>query len=209
MKNAEREKLKDNLRGMIAGRGDGIDLNTEFRWVLSGIKKPQLFFGNLHSLLTPDSILYFEGCSIAPDVAKFYESHRAGNAVAVVRDTLFPVPDCFHVSFLPEVIARLCEFATARPLNELFDHVKAYRGESLLFTFHDAFTTDLLISEQVSETAIAEFSNHIDARYRRELNVNKRDPEQLRWFLWALENPDKVRIAGEPWWKRIWRRLTR
>ena len=128
--------------------------------------------------------------------------------MAVIRDTLFPVPDCYHVSFLPEVIARLCELETTRPLNELFDHVKAYHGESLLFTFHDAFTTDLLISGEISETAVAGFSNHIDACYCREPNVNKRDPEQLRRFLWALENPDKVKIAGEPWWRRIWRRLT-
>lgn len=37
MTNAEREQLKDNLRAMAAGRGDGIDLNTQFRWLVKGI----------------------------------------------------------------------------------------------------------------------------------------------------------------------------
>jgi hypothetical protein len=36
---------------------------------------------------------------------------------------------------------------------------------------------------------------------RRERNENKRDPEALRRFLWALENPEKIRILW-PWWKR-------
>jgi hypothetical protein len=37
MSSAEREKLKDNLRAMIAGRGDSIDLDTPFRWVVEGV----------------------------------------------------------------------------------------------------------------------------------------------------------------------------
>ena len=206
MTNTEREQFKDNLRSMIAGRGDGIDLDTNSRWVLSGVTQPETFFRNLHLLVPPDTVLYFEGCSIAPDVSRFYELNRARNAVAVVRDTIFPVPACFHVSFSPEVVARVCELVAAKPLNELFDHLKAYRGESLLFAFHDAFSTDLLISEHITESAIPEFSTVLGATFRREPNVNKRDPEQLRKFLWALENPRKVRIAGESWWKRLWRR---
>src|SRR5262249_45456088 len=89
MSNAEREKLKDQLRAFIAGRGDGIDITTEYRWVLSGVSRPEPFFKNLHRVLDLDAILYFEGCTIASDVSKFYESHRAPNPVAVVRDTIF------------------------------------------------------------------------------------------------------------------------
>lgn len=97
MTSTERERLKESLRAMIAGRGDGIDLDTEFRWVVSGICQPDPFFRNLSLLLGSDAILYFEGSSVAPDVAAFYESCRAQNPVAVIRDTVFPVPDSFHV----------------------------------------------------------------------------------------------------------------
>jgi len=206
--NAEREQLKDDLRGMIAGRGDGIDLDTKFRWVVEGINQPEPFFGSLPMLLPADAILYFEGGSIARDVATFYEAHRANNAVAVVRDTIFPVPDIYHVAFSPEVISRMREFASNRTSLELFDHIKAYRRESLLFTFHDAFDNDMLIGEHITEPVVAEFCRSLSVSYRREPNVNKRDPEQLRRFLWALENPHKVRIAGESWWRRLWRRWT-
>ena len=36
MKPAEREQLKESLPGMIAGRTDGIDLDTPSHWVLEG-----------------------------------------------------------------------------------------------------------------------------------------------------------------------------
>lgn len=208
MTNAEREHLKDNLRGMVAGRGDGIDLDTPFRWVVEGIDQPDPFMRHLSSLLPADAILYFEGGSIARDISEFYESHRANNAVAIVRDTIFPVPDIYHVAFSPDVVARLGEFATARPPQELCDHIKAYRGESLLFTFHDAFAGNLLIAEHVTESVVAEFCQRLGVSYNREVNVNKRDPEQLRRFLELMENPNKIRFAGESWWRRLWRQWT-
>jgi len=208
MTSAEREQLKDNLRSMAAGRGDGIDLDTSFRWAIEGIEQPEPFMRHLPSLLPADAILYFEGGSIARDVSEFYESHRARNAVAVVRDTIFPVPDIYHVAFSPDVVARLCEFAATRAAQELFDHIKAYRGESLLFTFHDAFDGCLLISEHITEPVVAEFCQRLGASYKRETNASKRDPEQLRRFLELMENPHKIRFAGESWWRRLWRQWT-
>jgi hypothetical protein len=208
MNNAEREQLKDSLRSMAAGRGDGIDLDTPFHWVIEGIEQPETFIRHLPSLLPADAILYFEGVSIARDVSEFYESHRARDAVAVARDTIFPVPDIYHVAFSPDMAARLGAFAAARPPQELFDHIKAYRGQSLLFTFHDAFAGTLLISEHIAEPVVADFSRSLGVSYQREQNTTKRDPEQLRRFLSALENPHRIRMAGEPWWRRLWRRWT-
>lgn len=208
MSASDREELKEQLRAMAAGRGDGIDLDTSFRWVIEGIEQPAPFIGGLPSLLPSDAVLYFEGCSIAREVSAFYESHRARNAVAVVRDTVFPVPDIYHVPFTQDVVVQLCEFATSRPSQELFDHIKAYRGESLLFTFHDAFAGNLLISEHMPAPLVAEFCRSLGVSYKRERNVNKRDLEQLRRFLWALENPHTIRIAGEPWWRRLRRQWT-
>ena len=44
MNTAQREQLKDNLRAMIAGRSDGIVLDTPFNWIVEGIKQPDPFF---------------------------------------------------------------------------------------------------------------------------------------------------------------------
>src|SRR3954465_10187856 len=111
MSDAEREKLKEQLRAMAAGRGDGINLDTPFHWVIEDLKQPVPFFEQLPKLLPPDSILYVEGTRVAAHVAAFYSSHRARNAVEVVRDTIMPVPDIYHFTFSPEVSTRLREFA--------------------------------------------------------------------------------------------------
>src|SRR5438270_11871222 len=99
MNTTDRDKLKEQLRAMAAGRGDGIDLDTPFHWVIEGLKQPVPFFKHLPELLPPDSILYVEGTSIAADIATFYSSHRPGNAVAVVRVTIMPVLVPLHVTF--------------------------------------------------------------------------------------------------------------
>ena len=41
MNAAEREHWKENLRAMIAGRLDGIDVDTPFTWDVDGIKQPK------------------------------------------------------------------------------------------------------------------------------------------------------------------------
>ena len=202
----EREELKEQLAIMASGRGNGIDLDTPFHWVIEGLKQPTAFFEHLPKLLPSDSILYFEGTSIATEVASFYSSHRAPNAVDVARDTIAPVPDIYHITFSPDVCTALRQLSEKHPVAEMFDHLKAYRGETLLFTFHDAFDGWLCISECLPEDAVAGFCQALGVSRRRE-ETKKRDPEQLRRILWLLENPHKIRIAGEPWWRRLRRRL--
>ena len=202
MSDAEREELKGQVRAMIAGRGDGIDLDTPNRWVIEGLKSPKSFFSNLQLLLPPGTILYIEGTSIVPEAARFYEIHRAKDSVFVTRDTIFPVPDVFHVTMEPETITGLLDLLAKRPRQECFDHLKGYRQGRLLFTFHDAFDGYLLISEQVLESKVGTFCRALEVSYRREKNEIRRDAEQLKRFLHAMENPKTLRMNW-PWWKRL------
>ncbi len=208
MNDPEREHLKRNLHEMIAGCGDGIELDADFRWVVSGARQPGIFFQSLPLLLPPDAILHFEGCEVSRDICAFYEANEASDPAAVMRDTVFPASECYHVRFSPEVLARICELAATRKTNELFDHVKAYWKKNLLLHFHDAFKeSGLLISDRVPEEAVSEFASRLGATYRREPYVNKRI-EGLRAVLKAVENPAGIRIQGETWWRRVWRRWT-
>jgi hypothetical protein len=125
-----RDELKEQISAMVAGRGDSIDLDTPFHWVIEGLKQPTKFFEHLPQLLPSDSILYVEGTSIVPEVALFYSSHRPHHAVNVVRDRIAPVPDIYHFAFSPDVCAALRQFAERHPVPEMFDHIKAYRGEN-------------------------------------------------------------------------------
>ncbi len=81
MSATDREEMIEQLRAMIAGRGDGIDLDTPCHWAIAGLKQPEPCFQHLPSLLPEGSILYVEGTSIAPEMAAFYSVNRAPNAV--------------------------------------------------------------------------------------------------------------------------------
>ena len=147
----KKDGLKEQLRVMAAGRGDGIDLNSQDRWVIEGVKDPASFFRHLGVLVPQDCILYFEGCGIVPEVEQFYEQNRASNAVCVVRDTIYPVPKTFHVMLTSVVIEQLLDLLRQHFLSSCFDHVKAYREGELLFAFHDAFDGSYLyISDRIS-----------------------------------------------------------
>jgi hypothetical protein len=206
---AEREGLKGQLRAMAAGRGDGIDLDSVDRWVIEGLTDAIGFFRHLGVLIPTDSSLYFEGSAIVPEAAQFYQTNRATNPVCVVRDSIFPVPEMFHVSMTGDVVEGLINLLQRHSVEDCFHHVKAYREEKLLFTFHDAFDGSyFLVSDRIPEESISAFASKFGATYRREPNVNKRDPEQLRRVLWALENPQKLQMNW-PWWKRaifFWKR---
>ena len=205
---SEREQLMDGLRGMLRGDGAGIDLDSPNQWVIESVREPVPFFRALATLLPSGGVLYFEGTSIAPYVAGFYERHAAIDIVPVVRDCITPVPDFFHVSFSSAVVDGLCELADERTTPELFDHIKAYHGAALVFTYHDAFDGQLRVTGRLPESVIREFCATLGGTYSQE-PTKQRDPEQMRHFLWALENPDKVRIAREPIWKRVWHFITR
>src|SRR4051812_31812577 len=135
---------------MIAGRGDGIDLTSPERWVIQSLKDPSVFFRHLHLILPAGSNLYFEGADIAPELAVFYQQNRAADAVSVIRDMIFPIPETFHLKVTPLVLEKLPELISKFSLEKCFYHLKGYQGETLLFSFHDAFDgSPLLLSDQI------------------------------------------------------------
>lgn len=188
---------------MVAGRGDGIELDSPERWVIENLRDPISFFRNLDLLIPEDSILYFEAINIAPEVARFYESNRATvGTVCVARDMVYPVPEIFHVPMKADVTERLTELLQKHSLENCFTHLKAYRQETLLVSFHDAFDgSDLRVSDQIPSERMEAFCKKLGSSFRRERNDNNRNTEVLQTLLRAMENPEEVRILW-PWWKR-------
>lgn len=151
---------------MIAGRGDGIDLDSPERWLIENLKDPVAFFRHIDQLIPADSILYFEGTGILPEIGCFYEAHRASNAVPVCRDTIFPAPQMFHVAMTAEVVEGIIGLLRAHPREACFNHVKAYRNEELLFAFHDAFDgSDFLVADRVPEQNVQAFCSSLGAGF--------------------------------------------
>ena len=206
----QREVLKEQLKAMIAGRGDGICLDSADRCSITGVRDSVAFFQNLPLLIPEDSVLCFEGIDVVPAMAVFCEAHRAGDgAVCVARETVYPIPEMFHVQLGLDAIKELAELLGRNAQQRCFLHVKAYRQARLLLHFHDAFDgSDLLASGDIPAERVQLFCDSLGVTHRREPNESKSGTEALSALLRAMENPEKVRILW-PWWKRallFWKR---
>jgi hypothetical protein len=209
MNAADREGLKEQLRVMAAGKGDKLDLNSKNVWIIENLQDPTAFFRCLKEIIPQASTLYFEGCTIVKEVAEFYKKHRAPNALPIVRDIIYPIPETFHVSATIEFINDFLDLLGKHATVECFDHVKAYGSGTLIFAFHDAFDgSACLFSDHIPEGNIKAFALSLGVRYRLEPNTNKRSPAQFRQMLNLLENPHKLK-ANWPWWKKalfLWKK---
>lgn len=200
MDDSEHEQLIPNLRRFVAGEGAGLEIDSPDQWVLSGIVSPQKFFDALELILPSGSVLYAEGCDIRPWVVDIYERNAVTDITAVRRDTISPIPQMYHFSFSPGVIEELCEVTANREASELFDHIKAYKNRTLIFTFHDAFSGgELVINGDVDESKVAAFCNKTEGAYSKR-PTQKLDLKKMKHLLAALENGGR---APQPFWKRV------
>ncbi len=189
---------------MADGGFKGIEIDTPFEWAIEGVNLPESFFEHLPKLLPPNSVLYIESAKIAPEVGTFYSANAAPHPEAVRRDTIYPEPHIYHVAFSAEACAMLRRFAATHAVCEMFDHLKAYRGNTLLFSFHDAFAGVLRISEHVPQEKVTKFCDALGVSCRRE-QVQKFNPANARKIALALEQLERSRA---PWFKRAWYWIT-
>ena len=200
MNDRDRELLKDRLR--VIGQDQGIRLDTPEHWVIDGIKDPGLLFEHVSLIMEPPSVLYFEGTTIHPEAAAFFLKHATAHLTTVACDTVFPVPDVYHIGLSPEAVIGIAELVSQRPTKELFDHVKGYRHGRVIFTFHDAFEGRFLIADSIPEAKIKAFCEVLRVSYTREQTM-RAGGDALRSLLNAIGNPDKVQMPRVTWWRRI------
>jgi len=137
-------------------------------WQVFGAFKAETFFRALKLVLPDDARLYFEGTSISKDVSAFYSSRSVQPNIIVKRSTLFPKPSIFHLPFDQDVVESLCSLSLSHAEPELFDHFKAYTGNTVLLAMHEfAGDEPIVISESISEAKIKAFSDAIHGNYRK------------------------------------------
>lgn len=205
MTNAEREHLKSQVQAFMQDPRR-IALNTPFHWAVNNINSPILFFENLSFLMDSNSVLYFEGTTIAPEIATFYMRFQVANPALVSSEIIYPKPEIYHIKYSAGVIAEICSFFTRYPKHALFNHIKGYKSDSLIFTFHDAFEGCLRISGNLSEATVMSFCHALKVSYSCEPTRQQPLAEPLKRLLYAMEHPGEVKIRGEYWWERLMRK---
>ncbi len=186
----------------------GIDLDTRSHWVINRVEYPILFFKHLSKLLPAGSILYFEGTKIAPAAAALYADHRATNAMQVVQETVIPMPQMHHCAVSDDLLKSLAELAAGRPASDLFNHLKAYREGSLLFTWNDAYEGEFRISERVPEKSVSRFCEALGVSCHREKTAAPK-PEAIERFSLLNQAEAEEEPQTDRWYQRAWTWLTR
>lgn len=131
--------------------------------------------------------------ALAPN--SWYEEYPAVYKKKVACDTISPTPDSYHVAFSADFSDRLCQLIDAQGLDAAFDHFKGYSGGEVVFTFHDAFEGELVLSSNLGEAAVQEFATGLGRT--AELAAF---PVDVRQNLGAVDQ-----ALNPPWWRRALR----
>jgi hypothetical protein len=164
----------------------GLDIDTPFHWVINNANNPALFFENLPIIVQNNAVLYFECLDPVPEASYFYEKHQSKHQQLVARDSVFPIPTIYHVRFSREFVAGMTHLISKVPSESLFIHIKCYMDNQIVFTFHDAFSGFLRISNNIPKIDLTKFCNALKCGYTSEKTI-PRDPRILDAILSALE----------------------
>lgn len=162
-------------------------------WKIQGVTDPESFFKNLPVIYPYGMTLLVEGLEMGLTAKSLFEEFPAKYRGNVSCDTLIPVPESFHVEFSEDFATRLCQVIKSQGLAAVFYHFKGYSETEVVFTFHDAFESELVVSKNVPEAKVMEFAKALGLTAER-----SNFPGDLRQQLIAVN-----RALNPPWWRRI------
>jgi hypothetical protein len=164
-------------------------------WKVEGVTNPRAFFSHIPKIFPHGMTLLIEGLEVGASAKSLYQEYPAVYTKRVACDTMSPTPASFHVEFSPNFSDCLCRLIESQGLAAAFYHFKGYSEDEVVFTFHDAFRGELVLSGGLSEVAVRDFADALGCPAERA--VFRVD---LRKQLIALDQ-----AINPPWWLRAWR----
>lgn len=144
------------------------------------------FFRLLATSFPEATTAYFEGTSVASDVANVFRSHVEAGPYVPNPETIWSfslsssgvgvnADQFFRCRFTPALCDDLARAAANHAEFELCDHLSLYAGEKPLLEWPDAFGNCIWIASSVSEERIAAFAAALGLGYQQ---VNYGRPER-------------------------------
>ena len=187
--------MKEALHTLVAEWDESLHISGPNYWKIEGVTDPRIFFQHLPKVFPHGMTLLFEGLEIGLSAKSLYEEYPAIYTKKVACDTISPTPDSFHVAFDSVFAELLCDLIDTQGLPAAFYHFKGYSEQEVVFTFHDAFEGELVLSSSLDERAVREFASGLDLPVENAVFV-----VNLRDQLAALD-----RALNPPWWRRAWK----
>jgi hypothetical protein len=118
--------------------GNGISLRLSDAFEVGKVRDLSKLFAALAEAVPEDALLYLEGTDIAPEVADFVAAQSVEPTALVMRGTMWPESQKFHLPATSENLLALHELALRHAEPELCDHLVVYVREQVLISAYDA-----------------------------------------------------------------------
>ena len=151
--------MKDALHKLATEWDKSLHLPGPTYWKLEGLTDPQAFFLHLPMVFPYGMTLLFEDIEMSLTAKSLYAEHPAIYTKKVACDTISPVPESFHVAFSPEFANGLCQLIVSQGFEGTFYHFKGYSQNEVVFTFHDVFMGELVLSNRLPKATVIKFAS--------------------------------------------------
>ena len=158
------------LGSVPAEEREGIRLPPGPHWEVDNPEELAGFFRALPEVAPPGSVLYLEGGLPSKDLRSVLEEHAAETPTQVALGTIWPRPERVHLQITRELLDQLATLAETRGMWEFGWHIHVYHEQSVIVEWHDTTDHPIWLSNDLPEEAVARFSAHLGAQYRREEN---------------------------------------
>ncbi len=160
--------MKQQIRELARNWDKYLHLKGREHWRIDGVQDPRAFFAALPIIFPIGSTLMFEGLAIGDRARALFREKAALSARRVACDTLDPIPEAFHVIFDQDLAERLCAIMATTGVDSCCCHFKGYSENQIIFTFHGAFEESLVLSINLPEEAVRDFSERLGLQVVRD-----------------------------------------
>jgi hypothetical protein len=115
-------------------------------------------------LVPKDAVLYFEGTSISKTIKAYLQGRAISPRYELSKGTIWPKSAVFHVPLTSDFMEGLAKLADSHAEPEICDHIQAYSGDAIVFTWFDAFHDPLFLTPDTPESIVHEYCIKMNAR---------------------------------------------
>jgi hypothetical protein len=153
--------LKRMMQRRPTSKMNDIQFNEKNPWVLTPTSDVSRFLRALPLLFPEPSVAYFEDTG-EKQVAGCLQQVSISVPAHLARGTIWPKPDCYHVSLTPESMETIAAFLDHHPAGYFCTHLHVHRESQILLAWYDAFSRyPMWISRTIDEERVKAFASAI------------------------------------------------
>ena len=122
------------------------------------------FLEELYALVPSNSVLCLEGV-YAPDIECYLKERPSSFENKTNRGFLRMRPKVYFMPITAENLHGLATLASVHAEPEVCSHLRVYRDETIILSWHDLPSDPFYVATEIDETTIMRFCNALGCRY--------------------------------------------